>query len=173
MATLKLKLAAAGAALGLLGAFAAGWGAQGWRKDAQLQEQRTQHARTLQDIAEKTAAARDAVRKQERLTTIHLAETDRQKTEGINAAKSETNRLRRCIAAGTCGVRLISTAGAASSRGAADAATPGMDNEATAIHGDLQQRVLDLRDAIVEDSAALEYLQEYAKQCLIGAQAMQ
>ena len=171
MATLKLKLVAIGVALAL--AFAAGWGAQGWRKDAQLQEQRAQHARTLQDIAEKTAAALTAVRKYERLTAAHLAETDRQKSEGINAAKSETNRLRRCIAAGTCGVRLISTAGAASSRGAADAATPGMDNEATAIHGDLQQRVLDLRDAIVEDSAALEYLQEYAKQCLTGAQAMQ
>lgn len=173
MATLKLKLAAIGVALGLLGAFAAGWGAQGWRKDAQLQEQRTQHAQKLQDIAEKTAAALTAVRKYERLTATHLAETDRQKTEEINAAKSETNRLRRCIAAGTCGVHLISAAGTASSRGAADAAAPGMDNEAAAIHGDLQQRVLDLRDAIVEDSAALEYLQEYAKQCLIGAQAMQ
>lgn len=173
MATLKLKLAAISVALGLLGAFAAGWGAQGWRMGMQLQEQRTQHARTLQDIAEKTAAALTAVRKYERLTATHLAETDRQKTEEINAAKSETNRLRRCIAAGTCGVRLISTAGTASSRGAADVAAPGMDNEAAAIHGDLQQRVLDLRDAIVEDSAALEYLQEYAKQCLIGAQAMQ
>ena len=173
MATLKLKLVAISVALVL--AFAAGWGAQGWRMGMQLQEQRTQHARTLQDIAEKTAAALTAVRKYEHLTATHLAETDRQKTEEINAAKSETNRLRRCIAAGTCGVRLISTAGAgaASSRGAADAAAPGMDNEAAAIHGDLQQRVLDLRDAIVEDSAALEYLQEYAKQCLTGAQAMQ
>ncbi len=171
MATLKLKLAAIGVALVL--AFAAGWAAQGWRKDAQLQEQRTQHVQKLQDIAEKTAAALTTVRKYERLMATHLAETDRQKTEEINAAKAETNRLRRCIAAGTCGVRLISTAGAASSRGAADAAAPGMDNEAAAIHGDLQQRVLDLRDAIVEDSAALEYLQEYAKQCLIGAQAVQ
>ena len=171
MAALNLRLAATGVALAL--AFGAGWAVQGWRKDVQLQEQRTQYAQKLQDIAEKTTAALTAVREHERLTTIHLAETDQQKTEEINAAKSETNRLRRCIAAGTCGVRLISTAGAASSRGAADAAAPGMDNEAAAIHGDLQQRVLDLRDAIVEDSAALEYLQEYAKQCLIGAQAVQ
>lgn len=173
MATLKLNLAAIGVALGLLGAFAAGWGAQGWRMGMQLQEQRTQHAKTLQTIAEKTAAARDAVQKQEHQMAAQLAELDKQKMEEINAAKSETNRLRRCIAAGTCGVRLNSTAGAASSRGAADAAAPGMDNEAAAIHGDLQQRVLDLRDAIAEDSAALEYLQEYAKQCLVGAQAMQ
>ena len=171
MAALNLRMVAISVALVL--AFAAGSAVQGWRMGMQLQEQRTQHAQKLQDIAEKTATALTAVRKYERLTATHLAETDRQKTEEINAAKSETNRLRRCIAAGTCGVRLISTAGTASSRGAADAAAPGMDNEAAAIHGDLQQRVLDLRDAIVEDSAALEYLQEYAKQCLIGAQAMQ
>ena len=165
------RLIAAGVALVL--AFGTGWAAQGWRMGAQLQEQRTQHAKKLQDVAEKTAAALTAVRKYERQMAAQLAELDKQKMEEINAAKSETNRLRRCIAAGTCGVRLISTAGAASSRGAADAAAPGMGNEAAAIHGDLQQRVLDLRDAIVEDSAALEYLQEYAKQCLIGVQAMQ
>lgn len=171
MALSNLRMIAC--ALGLLGAFAAGWGAQGWRKDAQLQEQRTQHAQKLQDVAEKTAAALTAVRKYEHLTATHLAETDRQKTEEINAAKSETNRLRRCIAAGTCGVRLNSTAGAAGSRGTADAAAPGVDDAAPALDAALQQRVLDLRDAIAEDSAALEYLQEYAKQCLTGAQAMQ
>ena len=171
MATLGLKLATAGVALAL--AFGAGWVVQGWRKDVQLQSQRTQHAKTLQAIAEKTAAARDAVQKQERQMAAQLAELDKQKMEEINAAKSETNRLRRCIAAGTCGVRLNSTAGAASSRGAADVATPGVDNAAPALDVALQQRVLDLRDAIAEDSAALEYLQGYAKQCLVGAQAMQ
>ena len=165
------RLIVAGVALVL--AFAAGWAAQGWRKDVQLQSQRTQHAKTLQTIAEKTAAARDAVQKQERQVAAQLAELDRQKMEEINAARSETNRLRRCITAGTCGVRLNSTAGAASSRGAADAAAPGVDNAAPALDAALQQRVLDLRDAIAEDSAALEYLQEYAKRCLIGAQAVQ
>ena len=171
MALPHLRLIATGVALVL--AFGAGWAVQGWRMGMQLQEQRTQHARTLQDIAEKTATARDAVRKQERQMAAHLAELDKQKMEGINAAKSETNRLRRCIAAGTCGVRLDTNAGAASSRGAADASPSGVGNEAAAISGDLQQRVLDLRDAIAEDSAALEYLQEYAKRCLVGAQAVQ
>ena len=165
------RLIAAGVALAL--AFGAGWVVQGWRKDVQLQSQRTQHAKTLQTIAEKTAAARDAVQKQERQMAAQLAELDKQKMEEINAAKSETNRLRRCIAAGTCGVRLNSAASAASGRGAADASAPGVDNAAPALDAALQQRVLDLRDAIAEDSAALEYLQEYAKQCLVGAQAMQ
>ena len=151
----------------------AGWTIQGWKADARINELRVAHAQTLSTIATKTAEAQGALRKYEQATTRKLAELDQQKTQEIENARLETNRLRRCIAAGTCGVRLISTAGAASSRGAADAAAPSMDNEIAALHGDLQQRVLDLRDAIAEDSAALEYLQEYAKQCLIGAQAIQ
>ena len=156
-----------------IGFFAAGWLVQGWRLSAQLSDLKTTHAETLQGIAEKTLAAQAALNKYNLANTKALAQLDEQKTQEVTNAKLETARLRRCIAAGTCGVRLISTAGAASSRGAADAAAPGMDNEAAAIHGDLQQRVLDLRDAIAEDSAALEYLQEYAKRCLIGVQAMQ
>ena len=171
MALPSPRLIVVGAVLVL--AFAAGWVAQGWRKDVQLQSQRVQYAKTMQTIAEKTAAARDAVQEQERQMAAQLAELDKQKMEEISAAKSETNRLRRCIAAGTCGVRLNSTAGAASGRGATDATAPGMDDAAPALDATLQQRVLDLRDAIAEDSAALEYLQGYAKRCLIGAQAMQ
>ena len=156
-----------------IGLFAAGWLVQGWRLSAQISGLKTTHAETLRDISEKTLAAQAALNKYNLTNTKALAQLDEQKTQEVTNAKLETARLRRCIAAGTCGVRLNSAASAASSRGAADAAAPGMDNEAAAIHGDLQQRVLDLRDAITEDSAALEYLQEYAKQCLIGAQVMQ
>ena len=171
MAVLHPRLIVAGAALVL--AFAAGWAVQGWRMQSKLQQVKTLHAETLKTISDKTAAAQDAVRKFEQTTAKALSELDAEKTQEVTNAKLESANLRRCIAAGTYGVRLISTAGAASSRGAADAAAPGVDNEAAALHGDLQQRVLDLRDAIAEDSAALEYLQEYAKQCLIGAQAIQ
>ena len=171
MALPNLRLIAAATAL--LGAFAAGWVGQGWRLQAALDKKELTHAQQLQAIAAEATQARATVQKQERQMAAQLAELDKQKMEEINAAKSETNRLRRCIAAGTCGVRLNSTAGAASSRGAADAAAPGVDNAAPALDAALQQRVLDLRDAIAEDSAALEYLQGYAKRCLIGAQAVQ
>ena len=151
----------------------AGWTIQGWKADARINELRVAHAQTLSTIATKTAEAQGALRKYEQATTHKMAELDQQKTQEIENARLETNRLRRCIAAGTCGVRLNTNAGTTNSRGAADASPSGVDNEAAALHGDLQQRVLDLRDAIAEDSAALEYLQEYAKQCLIGAQAIQ
>ena len=159
------RLIAAGVALVL--AFAAGWGAQGWRKDAQLQEQRTQHAQKLQDIAEKTAAALTAVRKYEHLTATHLAEADRQKTEEINAAKSETNRLRRCIAAGTCGVRFKSapTPGERAGGLGQDAPAGSVGNAAPALDASVQQDVLDLRESIKVDELAIEYLQQYALRC--------
>ena len=159
------RLIAAGVALVL--AFAAGWAAQGWRKDVQLQEQRTQHARTLQDIAEKTATALTAVRKYEHLTATHLAELDKQKMEGINAAKSETDRLRRCIAAGTCGVRFKSapTPGERAGGLGQDAPAGSVGNAAPALDASVQQDVLDLRESIKVDELAIEYLQQYALRC--------
>ena len=161
----RTRLIAAGVTLVL--AFCAGWAAQGWRKDAQLQEQRTQHAQKLQDIAEKTAAALTAVRKYEHLTATHLAETDRQKTEEINAAKSETNRLRRCIAAGTCGVRFKSapTPGERAGGLGQDAPAGSVGNAAPALDASVQQDVLDLRESIKVDELAIEYLQQYALRC--------
>ena len=161
------RLIAAGVALVL--AFAAGWAAQGWRKDAQLQTLRAQHASTLQAIADKTDAARAAVQKQERMTAAHLAELDRQKTKEIVDAKLETDRLRRCIAAGTCGVRINTAPGTAIGYRPADAAAPGVGDAAAALNADVQRRILDLRDTIAADAAALGYLQGYALQCSGGA----
>lgn len=167
MATLKLKLAICAAVIALVLAFGTGWAVQGWRMGMQLQEQRTQHARTLQDVAEKTAAARDAVQKQERQMAAQLAELDKQKMEEINAAKSETNRLRRCIAAGTCGVRFKSapTPGERAGGLGQDAPAGSVGNAAPALDASVQQDVLDLRESIKVDELAIEYLQQYALRC--------
>ena len=148
-----------------IGLFAAGWLVQGWRLSAQISGLKTTHAETLRDISEKTLAAQAALNKYNLTNTKALAQLDEQKTQEVTNAKLETARLRRCIAAGTCGVRLNSTASAASSRGAADASASSVDNGTTPLDAALQQRILDLRDAITLDAAALEYLQEYALRC--------
>ncbi len=170
MGALNPRLIAA--ALALLAAFFAGWVAQGWRKDAALQELRDQHAAALQAIADKTATAQEAVRRYEQATAKNLAELDKQKTQEIADAQSETNRLRACITAGTCGVRLNTTPGAATGGRSADVSTPGVGDAAAALDADVQRRVLDLRDAIALDSAALEYLQGFAQQCAGQAQEL-
>jgi hypothetical protein len=154
------------AALLLAGAFAAGWTAQGWRSDAALAQLRLDHADVLAAIAIKTRAAADAVRAYERQAGLALAAADKKSTEDLNNAKAETQRLRDCVRAATCGVRIVTRyvnqpGGAEPS----NAAAGGVGDDAITLDAGVSERVLDLRDAIAEDSAKLRYLQRYAEQC--------
>jgi hypothetical protein len=157
------------AALVLAGAFAAGWTAQGWRSDAALSQLRQDHAGVLADIATKTRAAADAVRAYEHQAGLALAAADKKSTEDLNNAKAETQRLRDCVRAGTCGVRIVTRyADQPGSAGRADAAAGGLGNDAITLNAGVSERVLDLRDAIAEDQAKLGYFQQYAEQCQQG-----
>lgn len=150
----------------LAAAFAAGWTAQGWRADAALARLRQDHAGVLADIATKTRATADAVRAYERQAGLALAAADKKSTEDLNNAKAETQRLRDCVRAGTCGVRIVTRyADQPDGAGPADAATGGVGDDSITLDAGVSERVLDLRDAIAEDQAKLEYLQQYADQC--------
>ena len=158
------------AALVLAGAFAAGWVAQGWRSDAALAQLRQDHAGVLADIATKTRAASDAVRAYERQAGLALAAADKKHTKDLNHAKAETQRLRDCVRAGTCGVRIVTRyVGQPGGAGGADAGAGGVGDDAITLDAGVSERVLDLRDAIAEDAAKLGYLQQYAEQCRAGA----
>ena len=157
------------AALVLAGAFAAGWVAQGWRSDAALAQLRQYYAGVLADIATKSQAAADAVRAYERQAGLALAAADKKHTEDLNHAKAETQRLRDCVRAGTCGVRIVTRyVDQPGGAGGADAAAGGVGDDAITLDAGVSERVLDLRDAISEDAAKLSYLQEYAGQCERG-----
>ncbi|WP_313571430.1 lysis system i-spanin subunit Rz [Comamonas terrigena] len=157
------------AALVLAGAFAAGWVAQGWRADAALAQLRQDHAGVLADIATKTRAAADAVRAYERQAGLALAAADKKSTEDLNNAKAETQRLRDCVRAGTCGVRIVTRyVDQPGGAGPADAAAGGVGDDAITLDAGVSERVLDLRDAIAEDAAKLGYLRQYAGQCERG-----
>ncbi len=157
------------AALALAGAFAAGWVAQGWRADAALAQLRQDHAGVLADIATKTRATADAVRAYERQAGLALAAADKKSTEDLNNAKAETQHLRDCVRAGTCGVRIITRyVDQPGGAGPADAAAGGMGDDAITLDAGVSERVLDLRDAISEDAAKLSFLQQYAGQCERG-----
>jgi len=45
------------------------------------------------------------------------------------------------------------------------AAPRGMVDDAITLDAGVSERVLDLRDAIAEDAAKIDYLQQYAEQC--------
>lgn len=107
---IDLRLAAAGAAL--LAAFGAGWAVNGWRVGAEVDRLKSEHAASV------ATANRSALVLQQRLD----AERDRQAAElaaidaagqaRLRSAQDENDRLQRCIADGTCGLRVNVTRGA-------------------------------------------------------------
>ena len=158
----------AGAAL-LAGAlaFAGAWQIQAWRMGAQLASLKAAHAETLQAIADKTAQARAAVARYELAAHAQLADKDVQHYKELTHAKTETDRLRACVAAGACGVRIItrSTVCAAGGGLPKDAGAGGLGDGAIALDPATAGRVLDLRESVQSDAAKLAYLREYASAC--------
>ena len=158
----------AGAAL-LAGAlaFAGAWQVQAWRLGAQIASLKTAHAETLRSIADKTAKASEAVRKYEAGVADQLADKDATYYQELTHAKTETDRLRACVAAGACGVRIITRTTACAAGGAVpqDAGAGGLGDGAIALDGETAGRVLDLRESVQSDAAKLAYLREYASAC--------
>lgn len=148
-------------------AFAGAWQVQGWRMGAQVASLKAGHAKTLQAIADKTAKARAAVARYELAANVQLADKDTQHYKELTHAQSETARMRACVAAGTCGVRIITRATACATGGAVpqDAGTGSVGDGAVALDGEAAGRVLDLRESVAADAAKLAYLQEYASAC--------
>ena len=148
-------------------AFAGAWTAQGWRLGAQLASLKTGHAETLREIADKTSKASDAVRKYEASVADQLADKDVQHYQELTHAKTETDRLRACVAAGACGVRIITRTAACAAGGAMpqDAGAGRVGDGAIGLDDDTAGRVLDLRESVAADAAKLAYLLEYAQTC--------
>ena len=158
----------AGAALLAASIAGAGaWTAQNWRYGAQLASLKTDHAETLREIAGKTAKASEAVRKYEAGVADQLADKDTQHYQELTHAQSETARMRACVAAGTCGVRIITRSTACAAGGAVpqDAGAGGLGDGAVALDADTAGRVLDLRESVQSDAAKLAYLRDYAQAC--------
>lgn len=156
---------------------AGGWTLHAWRTDSQLQAKDTQIAQIRQSHAEQLGEQATAARQVERLvlqaTQLNqaaIAAVDTQLSGERNAEKLENDRLRSCIAAGTCGVR-FRTKRAVCGTGTNDSgrgldAVPGRVGDATlALDGETGLAVLDLRSSVRDDAAKLQYLQAYARQC--------
>lgn len=148
-------------------AFAGAWKIQAWRMGEQLAGLKASHAQTMQAIADKTAQARAAVARYELAANAQLADKDATYYQELTHAKTETDRLRACVAAGACGVRIItrSTACAAAGDLPKDAGAGGVGDGAVALDGETAGRVLDLRESVQSDAAKLAYLREYAQTC--------
>ena len=146
---------------------AGAWQVQGWRMGEQLASLKAGHAQTLQAIADKTAQARAAVASYELAANAQLADKDAQHYKELIHAQSETARMRACVAAGTCRVRIITRATACTAGGDVpqDAGPGSVGDGAVALDGETAGLVLDLRESVAADVAKLAYLREYASAC--------
>ena len=152
------KTAGALALLALIAiTFASGWTVQGWRLTGQ-------HAAELAQRDREALGLADAIKQAGIEANNVISAADARAWKGLEDDKKELGRLRGCVAAGTCGVRLI-TKYVPTGGGASDSSPGSVGHDTIEIDPDLQRRVLDHREAIGEDAAKLEYLQDYARQC--------
>ena len=107
------------------------------------------------------------MRKYEAGVAGQLADKDATHYKELTHAQSETARMRACVAAGACGVRIITRTIACAAGGSVpqDAGAGGVGDGAIALDADTAGRVLDLRESVQSDAAKLAYLREYASAC--------
>jgi prophage endopeptidase len=93
----------------LAAAFGTGWAVNGWRLGDKVSKLEATHATTVAD------SMREGLREFSRVVAerdAKQAQLNRIAADGLAAiakAKNETDRLRRCLADGTCGLRIRAT----------------------------------------------------------------
>ncbi|MDH0493405.1 lysis system i-spanin subunit Rz [Comamonas aquatica] len=137
--------------------FYAGWLVNGWRLDGQHAAELAQRDRQALEVAE-------AIQQAGIEANNAISAADARAWKGLEDDKKELGRLRGCVADGTCGVRLITKYVPADS-GTGDPGAGSVGHDTIEIDPDVQRRVLDHREAIGEDAAKIDYLQDYAAQC--------
>lgn len=136
--------------------FGGGWTVNGWRLSGQ-------HAQELAKRDREALAMAEAVKEIGIRSNEIISQADAKGVKGIQDAKAETARLRKCIADGSCSVRL-KTDNPEQQSASLDAASS-LGNAASGISPSTAGRVLNLWDAVESDAAKLGYLQAYADTC--------
>jgi hypothetical protein len=167
MLPLSLYTHAAAALVAGALAFGAAWQVQGWRLGSEVQQLKAEHAQTLRGLADATAQARDALGRYSQAVNRQLAQLDATHYQELTHAQDETRRLRACLRAGTCGVRIRTAAAPHRAAGSVPGDQPagGLGDAALALDSAAAARVLDLRESVESDAARIAYLQQYAQAC--------
>lgn len=135
--------------------FGVGWVSQGWRLSGQ-------HAQELAQRDRQALVLAEAIKQAGIAANNAISDADKRAWKGLEDDKKELARLRGCVAAGTCGVRLITKY---VRDGPSDSSPGSVGHDTVELDTDVQHRVLDHREAISEDQRKIEYLQDYALQC--------
>ena len=144
-------------------AFGTGWSVNGWRVGSKMSNLRAAHDRSMINAAENAATKiKDAIDERD-AAQGKLSDIAREGLESIEKTKNETDRLRRCIAAGTCGVRIAAACPDHSMGMSESSGGRVMDTSSgPVIPATVQQDILDLRTNIERTEATLKACQASA-----------
>lgn len=141
-----------GLILALAGAFAAGWAGNGWRLNSE-------HDRQALETAKQAARQLDAMTADRDAKAAELARSNDKHLAELKGAQNETNRLRDCLRAGTCGLRIAATCTPTQSPDVAPA--PGVDSGTRAVlTPDAESAYFALRDGIGRTETKLAACQD-------------
>ena len=157
---IDIRMAAAGAAL--LAAFGAGWTVNGWRVGAKVDRIKAEQSAAVATANRSALVLQQRLHAEQESKAAELAAIDAAGQTRLRSAQDENDRLQRCIAAGTCGLRVNvvrSACPAGSVPGAA--AASGVDFGAgTELASDARQDYFTLRNGLGRVHAKLDACQQ-------------
>lgn len=155
-------LIAAGA---LTVAFLAGWWTNGTRWEARTSQEARERAESGRQAAIRAAAMQRELSDARDVLAARLQLSDDQHAKALETAQHETNRLRDCVAAGTCGLRVLARCPAPGvPEPASSASSAGVDPGTGAeLDGAAGPAYFALRDGIDQAAAKLSACQEQLK----------
>lgn len=145
-------------------AFGAGWISQGWRADKALSSLQAEHALEVAEAESATRVAQQLLDEERDKWNDERSRIDYEQTAKLKVAEDETNRLRDCIANGTCGLR-INAKCPTPATDVPEAGAPGRMDHGTGpeLTADARQNYFALRDGIAKVVAQLAACQGSTK----------
>ncbi len=130
---------------------------------AEISSQKTDYTSKLKSVSD--SAADQANKSLVKINDLQqqISKIDAEKTQQINSAQDANNSLRRDVANGTKRVRIAEgkLATCAKSGSGLSGASGVVNATGVELTTEAGQSVLDLRSAIISDTAKIEYLQDY------------
>lgn len=137
----------------------------------ELSNKKLEHSQIMGEIAEKTNEAYEKLVKDLKESQALVSQIDTQKTKELNDAIAENNRLRSALRNGELRMRVFTNSGANTATASKSPSTPSVDDATAEVSAAVGQAILDVREAIIYDTKALEGLQQYVSEVCLKTSA--
>lgn len=140
----------------------------------ELSNKKLEHSQIMGEIAEKTNEAYAKLVKDLKESQALVSQIDTQKTKELNDAIAENNRLRSALRNGELRMRVFTNSSSTTSttpKSSSTSSTSSVDDAATEVSPAVGQAILDVREAVIHDTKALEGLQQYVSEVCLKTSA--